>query len=389
MSNEHVNYHVPEFSIFTTARFGRDTIRYACDKNNEPWWVIEDACYALGMSFDQAISSLMVCNDEIRIHDCKRLTNRPGVYNLIELSGISNKEAFRKFIKKQTICDWKAEATVPVPVESAQSVETQDFASLQPVDCEIAGVKKQTINLRELNSFLNSGQKFSDWIKNRIETYGFKEGEDFVSFREIHKREKDNDINSFRKTANREIGSGASVSVEYYATLDMAKELAMVERTETGRKVRQYFIACEEQLMKDYEIKLRTQLALPDPSIIATAKKQAAANGMKLHERLDEMGIGTHGLAKLCFNRQVNHHTQRECARLMGITREQVQELERYLKTVGIEFAAINRHKKLRDISSNFKNMFGLEEQPPLSHDNPLAPFSKGECEEFEEVAHV
>lgn len=40
----------------------------------------------------------------------------------------------------------------------------------------------------------------------------------------------------------------ARPAIEYHLSLDMAKELAMVERTEKGKQARQYFIACEKQL---------------------------------------------------------------------------------------------------------------------------------------------
>ncbi len=39
--------------------------------------------------------------------------------------------------------------------------------------------------------------------------------------------------------------SGGRPAKEYALTIDMAKELAMVERNEAGKRVRQYFIACE------------------------------------------------------------------------------------------------------------------------------------------------
>lgn len=68
-------------------------------------------------------------------------------------------------------------------------------------------------------------------LKNRIDTYQFVENQDFVVF---HKK--------------MENPNGGRPSVEYHITLDMAKELAMVERTAKGREARQYFIQCEKQL---------------------------------------------------------------------------------------------------------------------------------------------
>jgi anti-repressor protein len=61
---------------------------------------------------------------------------------------------------------------------------------------------------------LESGWDYSDWIKNRVEKYGFVEGRDYVTFFEIP------------KTGGRR--------VEYYGALSMGKELAMVARTTTA-----------------------------------------------------------------------------------------------------------------------------------------------------------
>lgn len=80
--------------------------------------------------------------------------------------------------------------------------------------------------------FLESKQDFSTWIKNRIEKYEFVENQDFVS---LHKK------------MEREIGG--TVRIEYFVSLSMAKELAMVENNEKGKQARKYFIECEKQLL--------------------------------------------------------------------------------------------------------------------------------------------
>lgn len=89
-----------------------------------------------------------------------------------------------------------------------------------------------TVSARELHSFLESKQDFSTWIKNRIREYDFIENQDFVCF---HKKMEANN----------------ATMIEYYITLDMAKELAMVERTDIGKLARKYFIECEKRLKQE------------------------------------------------------------------------------------------------------------------------------------------
>lgn len=80
---------------------------------------------------------------------------------------------------------------------------------------------------RELHDFLESKQDFSTWIKGRIERYDFVENQDYVTFHKVVERAK---------------------RTEYAITLDMAKELSMVEGSAKGKQARQYFIACEKRL---------------------------------------------------------------------------------------------------------------------------------------------
>jgi len=90
---------------------------------------------------------------------------------------------------------------------------------------------KESVNARELHEFLGNKRQFSDWIKQRVEQYGFIEGTDYTLISQIC-----------------ETSSGGTVRKEYYISLDMAKELSMVENNEKGRQARQYFIECEKKL---------------------------------------------------------------------------------------------------------------------------------------------
>ena len=92
---------------------------------------------------------------------------------------------------------------------------------------EIAGAAVQTVNARDLHAFLEVGTAFKDWIARRIEDFGFTDGIDFCSFLSE--------------------SAGGRPAKEYALTLDMAKELSMVERNAKGKEARLYFIECERR----------------------------------------------------------------------------------------------------------------------------------------------
>ncbi|EED0553413.1 phage antirepressor Ant [Escherichia coli] len=86
------------------------------------------------------------------------------------------------------------------------------------------------VNARDLHGFLEVGKDFSNWIRARINEYGFVEHLDYILFSP-----------NLAKTLGRR-------RKDYHLTLDTAKELAMVERNEKGRQIRRYFIECERKL---------------------------------------------------------------------------------------------------------------------------------------------
>ena len=79
----------------------------------------------------------------------------------------------------------------------------------------------ETVNAREIWKYVESKQDFSTWIKARIKKYGFVEGEDYLT---LHKKME------------------RQILKEYHVSIDMAKELGMVEHNDKGREVRAHFI---------------------------------------------------------------------------------------------------------------------------------------------------
>jgi anti-repressor protein len=102
----------------------------------------------------------------------------------------------------------------------------------------------QLCNARDLHAFLQVGKVFAAWIKDRIEQYGFVEGEDFIlCFPNLESKRR-----------------GGNNRTDYHLTLDTAKELAMVENNEQGRLVRRYFIQLEREAGKSITIANTTQM---------------------------------------------------------------------------------------------------------------------------------
>lgn len=98
----------------------------------------------------------------------------------------------------------------------------------------IGNLTQLTVDARALHQALEVRRDFSSWIKARIAKYDFIEGEDY---------EKSSMI------TNSPI-RGSQAAIEYRLSVNMGKELAMVENNERGKLVRRYFIECERRLME-------------------------------------------------------------------------------------------------------------------------------------------
>jgi anti-repressor protein len=87
-----------------------------------------------------------------------------------------------------------------------------------------------------LHKILDVKSHHKDWIRRRIDGYGFIEGEDY--------------FNVCRSNLSTKKTRGGHNINAYLLTLDMAKELAMLENSEVGKQVRKYFILAEKELRK-------------------------------------------------------------------------------------------------------------------------------------------
>ena len=91
---------------------------------------------------------------------------------------------------------------------------------------EIGNAELNSVNARDIHNYLQVNSKFADWIKRAIVKYDFKENIDFTVLKNEYAEKWE-----FSPT-------------EYIVTMDMAKELAMLENNPKARETRKYFINC-------------------------------------------------------------------------------------------------------------------------------------------------
>lgn len=95
---------------------------------------------------------------------------------------------------------------------------------------------------RQLHEALGVKTKYADWF-NRMIDYGFTENQDFL----LLKNEQ-------------QTGRGGHNKVDHVLKLDMAKEIAMIQRTDKGKEVRTYFIQVEKDFNSPEKIMARALL---------------------------------------------------------------------------------------------------------------------------------
>lgn len=83
---------------------------------------------------------------------------------------------------------------------------------------------RPTVSGRELHAALQIRTPYDKWFPRMCE-YGFTEGEDFSTFLSE--------------------SSGGRPATDHQLTINMAKELCMIQRTDSGKQVRQYFLRVE------------------------------------------------------------------------------------------------------------------------------------------------
>ena len=142
-------------------------------------------------------------------------------------------------------------------MENDMSIDS--IENLVPVD--YSNSNRPTVNGRELYGFLGLKDKYTDWFK-RMSGYGFTEGEDYVLVSE--KTETNNSKNPYSERINHQL------------TIQMAKEICMLQRNERGKIARKYFISIEEKWNSPEQVIARGLIAANEKinSLMLTVESQ-------------------------------------------------------------------------------------------------------------------
>ena len=128
---------------------------------------------------------------------------------------------------------------------------------------------RQLVSGRELHEFLEIGTKYKDWFRRMVE-YGFEEEIDFIRVAQ--------------KRATNNLKNPVTTVIDHAISIDMAKEISMIQRTEKGKIARQYFINCEKKLK---EVKKLSPMELMELQFIAL--KEQKEKIAQVENRVDKL----------------------------------------------------------------------------------------------------
>nr|DAN97687.1 MAG TPA: AntA/AntB antirepressor [Caudoviricetes sp.] len=185
----------------------------------------------------------------------------------------------------------------------------------------------------ELHEVLEVKSRFNDWIRNRLTECDAIEKEDFESF-------------------TKNLVKGGRPTIEYVIKLDIAKEMAMLERNDKGKQVRRYFI----QIEKKYKqvLKPLTQLEILQQSIEVLERHETEIK--KIDNRMDKLenDIPLYGSEA----DELSNHVKRKGVAVLGGKKSNAY------KDINI------RYKVYRDIYNQIKREFDIygEDGKPKSY---------------------
>lgn len=184
--------------------------------------------------------------------------------------------------------------------------------------------EQPTVLGRDLHEALGVKEKYTEWFK-RMCGYGFENNTDYILLSE--KTETNNPKNPYTTITNHEL------------TINMAKEICMLQRSEQGRKFRQYFISVEEQWNSPEAIMARA---------LQFAKKQLEEIKVRNAQLTEKIAVQVQQIAEL-QPKASYYDLVLNCKDLLSISEiakdygKSAKWLNSYLHDVGVQYKQGNR----------------------------------------------
>lgn len=208
---------------------------------------------------------------------------------------------------------------------------------------------QQAVSARELYDFLQPTERFASWFDRQLQ-YGFVDNQDYLG------------CEVFNALARQSLQ-------DYFVTIDMAKEISMIQRSDKGKQARQYFIECErkaKQVVPAFQI----------PQTLGEALQLAADQAKQLELAAPKVAH---------YDKVVDRHTLLTATQVGQKIGLSAIMLNRVLDEIGVYNKALKRGRA-------FKQWFidkGLGEmkQTDMGHSQPLFSL-KGEAWVVERLAN-
>lgn len=218
---------------------------------------------------------------------------------------------------------------------------------------QVANEDQQTVNARDLHAFLEVKTDFSDWAKSRIEKYDFIENEDYLLLK-------------FKEQVPHQGGLRSVEKTDYIITLDMAKELSMVEANAQGKAARKYFIACEKKMKC-----LQVQALTKTQALLTTEKERNAEvkDRIKYLERKKAMYIDGHQMALAKASAEIDRQARYEAeGKLLDLARyeDTTKGYKSELKA-RVSFVKTQAHIVLKRVAMIEQILKGTEQESDLA----------------------
>ena len=232
---------------------------------------------------------------------------------------------------------------------SNSSSNNGDYAMQLPTIQENNDLQ-QAVSARDLYNFLQPSERFNNWFERQLQ-YGFVENIDYLG------------CEVFNTLARQSLQ-------DYFLSVDMAKEISMIQRSDKGKQARQYFIECERKAQ---------QLTVPFfqiPQTLGEALQLAADQAKQLELAAPKVAH---------YDKVVDRHTLLTATQVGQKIHMSAVKLNRTLDELGVYNQA---HKRGRAFRQWFIDKgLGEMKQTDMGHSQPLFSL-KGEAWVVERLAN-